>query len=95
MNKLYLFFFIEIILVFVFGTLYWLEYKIFSDPRKRNLDYFDFIWFSMITQTSVGYMPMKEIDTRYIDTNKVRISHRIINMIQLIFLLVPWKILLF
>lgn len=93
MNKLYLFFFIEIILVFVFGTLYWLEYKIFSDPRKRNLDYFDFIWFSITTQTTVGYMPMKEINTRYMNRNKVRISHRIINMIQLISLLVPWKIL--
>ena len=86
-KKLYII--INLILIFIFALIYWLidyisdNYKIFDniyiDEDKKKYTFIHYFWFSLYTQTTVGY---NTLDNVY--NSKKLTLFSIVNIIQLL-----------
>lgn len=101
-NKKILYIIINIILILTFGFCYWIidvlshKYKFFSkffnkiDKKKPHNTLSYYLWFSLMTQTTVGYRGMKNYENIELEFNKQFNIIKIINTIQLVtIILVP------
>ena len=83
-KRAYNFLLYNIILTFMFSIIYWILDKISASfyPGKSNGILY-WLWFSLITQTTVGYMGPEEKTGKILSYHKTTTLFKCINFLQL------------
>ena len=102
-NKILMFVLYQLLLVFVFATLYWLSDKLYAafpdimknygfGEIKTEDDFYSYLYLSLITQTTVGYGGVLPDGGQMITTKSVLLKYLVLLQLFSVIFMTGWTL---